>query len=338
MRGVEEMTSGRRGVDERAGRGGRSPGLVTRLKALLLRDESLRGYLLLSPTLIFVFLMLVVPIGGIVVLSIFTQTYINIDTTPTLANYWKMVQPGAGASFLGVTFPFAEPIFMILLAKSILMALLATVVIILMAYPMAYFLAFRVTRHKILWLILITVPFWTSYLLRIFAWKVILGYNGVLNSGLMSLGIIDKPLGFLLNNPSSVIIALTHAWLAFAILPIYVSLEKIDRSLLEAATDLGDSRLARFLRITLPLSLPGVISAALLVFIPTVGDYITPAQVGGTSGAMIGTLIQLQFGKANDWPLGAAVSIVMMLVVTGIACLLTWAVGYRKMRAREVVG
>lgn len=335
MNDVEEVTAGRPGSGEWTARNQRAPGLVTRFQALLLRNESLRGYLLLSPTLIFVFLMLVVPVCGILVLSVFTQTYINFDMTPTLANYWKIVQPGDGARFLGVLFPFKEPIFLVLLARSILMALVATVVIILMAYPMAYFLAFRVTKHKILWLILITVPFWTSYLLRIFAWKVILGYNGVLNSGLMSLGIISEPLGFLLNNPSSVIIALAHAWLAFAILPIYVSLEKIDRSLLEAATDLGDSRLERFMCITLPLSMPGVISAALLVFIPTVGDYITPAQVGGTSGVMIGTLIQSQFGKANNWPLGAAVSIVMMLAVTGIACLFAWAVGYRKMRVRE---
>ena len=335
MSGVEQVTTGPHGLDRPVERATVPRGLPARVQRLLLRHESIRGYLLLSPTLVFVLLMLVVPICGILVLSLFTQTYINIDMTPTLANYGKMVRPGEGASFLGLTFPFAEPIFMILLAKSILMAMVATAVVILMAYPMAYFLAFHITRHKILWLILITVPFWTSYLLRIFAWKVILGYNGVLNSGLMSLGIISEPLGFLLNNPSSVIIALAHAWLAFAILPIYVSLEKVDRSLLEAASDLGDSRLERFLRITLPLSLPGVISATLLVFIPTVGDYITPAQVGGTSGAMIGTLIQSQFGKANDWPLGAAVSIVMMLTVTGIACLFAWAVGYRKMRARE---
>jgi spermidine/putrescine transport system permease protein len=127
---------------------------------------------------------------------------------------------------------------------------------------------------------------------------------------------------------------LTHAWLAFAILPIYVSLEKIDRSLLEAATDLGDNPLERFLRITLPLSLPGVISSSLLVFIPTVGDYITPAQVGGTSGIMIGSIIQSLFGKANNMPLGAAVSIFMMLVVAGIVVLFLWSVGYRKMKAR----
>jgi spermidine/putrescine transport system permease protein len=312
----------------------RPQSLSERFRALLLRSEALRGYLLLSPTLVVMFLMLVVPLGGMIAFSFFTQVYFDIDFTPTLSNYWAIVKPGAGNSYLGIPFPFETPIYTILLVKSLLMSFIATTVIVLMAYPMAYFMAFRVTKHKILWLILITVPFWTSYLLRVFAWKVILGFNGVLNSGLISLGVINEPLSFLLYNPTAVIITLTHAWLAFAILPIYVSLEKIDRSLLEAATDLGDNPIERFLRVTLPLSLPGVISSTLLVFIPTVGDYITPAQVGGTSGIMIGTLIQSQFGKANNWPMGAALSIFMMLVVTAIVCLFLWGVGYRKMKAR----
>jgi spermidine/putrescine transport system permease protein len=312
----------------------RSQSLGDRIRGLLLRSEALRGYLLLSPTLVVMFLMLIVPIGGMVAFSFFTQIYFDIDPTPTLNNYWTIIKPGEGNTYLGIPFPFETPIYTILLVKSLLMSFVATGVIIVMAYPMAYFMAFRVTKHKILWLILITVPFWTSYLLRVFAWKVILGYNGVLNSGLISLGVIKEPLGFLLYNPTSVIITLTHAWLAFAILPIYVSLEKIDRSLLEAATDLGDNPLERFLRITLPLSLPGVISSSLLVFIPTVGDYITPAQVGGTSGIMIGSIIQSLFGKANNMPLGAAVSIFMMLVVAAIVVLFLWGVGYRKMKAR----
>jgi len=312
----------------------RSPSLGDRFRALLLRSEALRGYLLLSPTLIAMILMLIVPLVGMIAFSFFTQVYFDIDFTPTLNNYWEIIKPGAGNSYLGIPFPFETPIYTILLVKSLLMSFVATTVIVLMAYPMAYFMAFRVTKHKILWLILITVPFWTSYLLRVFAWKVILGFNGVLNSGLISLGVINEPLSFLLYNPTAVIITLTHAWLAFAILPIYVSLEKIDRSLLEAATDLGDNPIERFLRVTLPLSLPGVISSTLLVFIPTVGDYITPAQVGGTSGIMIGTLIQSQFGKANNWPMGAALSIFMMLVVTAIVCLFLWGVGYRKMKAR----
>jgi spermidine/putrescine transport system permease protein len=189
---------------------------------------------------------------------------------------------------------------------------------------MAYYVAFHVHRRKMMWIILITLPFWTSYLLRIFSWKVILGFNGVINSGLMGLGIIDKPLEFLLYNPTAVVITLTHAWIAFAILPIYISLEKIDRSLLEAATDLGDGPIARFFRVTLPLSLPGVIAATILIFVPTVGDYVTPALVGGPNGLMIANLIQAHFGIINNWPGGSALAIIMMLVVGFIISIYIW--------------
>jgi spermidine/putrescine transport system permease protein len=215
------------------------------------------------------------------------------------------------------------------------MSLAATVAVMLLAYPMAYFLAFRVKRHKMIWLMAITLPFWTSYLLRVFSWKLMLGFGGVINSGLIKLGIIEQPLEFLLYNPISVVITLAHSWVAFAILPIYVSLEKIDRSLLEAATDLGDGRIARFFRITLPLSLPGTIASSVLVFVPTVGDYITPTLVGGTSGIMVGNVIQSLFGKANNWPLGAAVSIFMMAVVGLLVWIFLRLVGYRRMRQRE---
>ena len=169
-----------------------------------------------------------------------------------------------------------------------------------------------------------TLPFWTSYLLRIFTWKIILGYNGAINSGLIGMGLIDAPLEFLLYNPSAIVITLTHAWAAFAILPIYVSLEKIDRSLLEAATDLGDGPVARFFRITLPLSLPGVIAATVLIFVPTVGDYVTPALVGGPDGLMLANIIQAHFGKINDWPGGAALAILMMFIVGIIAVTYVW--------------
>ena len=170
------------------------------------------------------------------------------------------------------------------------------------------------------------MPFWTSYLLRVFSWKIILGYNGVINSSLKSIGLIDQPLEFLLYNPTAVVITLAHAWAAFAILPIYVSLEKIDRSLLEAAADLGDGPLMRFLRVTLPLSLPGVIAASLLVFIPTVGDYVTPSLVGGPSGLMIGNIIQQQFGRTNNWPLGSALSVASMITITVIVCVFLWSI------------
>ena len=148
----------------------------------------------------------------------------------------------------------------------------------------------------------------------------------------MELGLIAEPLQFLLYNPFAVVITLAHAWAAFAILPIYVSLEKIDRSLLEAATDLGDNPVMRFLRVTLPLSMPGLIAASLLVFIPTVGDYVTPKLVGGTTGIMIGNVIQSMFGKANNWPLGAALSIISMLAITLMIVLFLW--GTRSFRKR----
>jgi spermidine/putrescine transport system permease protein len=235
---------------------------------------------------------------------------------------------------MGIPFPFSYPVPAILLVKSLAMSLAATVAVILLSYPMAYFLAFRVKKNKALWLVLLTIPFWTSYLLRVFSWKIVLGFNGAINSGLKALGIISEPLSFLLYNPMAVTITLAHAWIAFTVLPIYVSLEKIDRSLLEAATDLGDSKWQRFWRITLPLSAPGTVGAALLVFIPTVGDYVTPTLVGGPGGTMIGNLIQELFLRQNNSPLGAAVAIAMMLIIAALVALFLWAIGFWKLRAR----
>ena len=304
----------------------------------LRQREWARGYLLMSPTILVMLAMLIAPIVALIIMSFWSQHVLEIDRTPTLANYWHLIEPvdegEEAATWMGIPFPFKRAVYIVLLIKSILMSLSATVAVILLAYPMAYFLAFRVKQHKMIWLIIITLPFWTSYLLRVFAWKLILGFNGVINSGLKSLGLIEQPLEFLLYNPVAVVITLAHAWIAFAILPIYVSLEKIDKSLLEAAADLGDTPWERFRRVTLPLSLPGVIASSLLVFIPTVGDYVTPTLVGGPTGIMIGNSIQLLFGRLNDIPLGSALSLVMMATVTAIVCLFLWAVGYRKMQQR----
>jgi spermidine/putrescine transport system permease protein len=298
-------------------------GLWQRLLLLFYRYESVRGYLLLTPTLLVMIGMMIVPLVGLTVLSFATQVYFQIDYTPTLRNYFAI-------------FNFRDnPIYLVLLLRSNIMSWVVTFFVIITAYPMAYFLAFRVRRGKLVWLILITVPFWTSYLLRVFAWKIILGYQGLINTGFMSLGILKAPLEFLLYNPTAVVVTLTHAWAAFAILPIYVSLEKIDKSLLEAATDLGDTPRERFWGITFPLSLPGVVAATLLVYIPTVGDYVTPSLVGGTSGIMIGNLIQSLFGKANNAPLGSALSIVMMAAITLIVCLFLAAVGRRRWKRAE---
>ena len=295
-----------------AGRSWRS-----RLRALYLRSEALRGYTLLSPTLLVMAFAMCAPFAILVAMSFWTQHAFDIDTTLTLRNYQEAI---------------SAPVYKALLIRSLWISGTCAAITVLVSYPMAYYVAFHVHRRKLVWIILMTLPFWTSYLLRVFAWKVILGYNGAINSGLKSLGLIEQPLEFLLYSPTAIVITLAHAWAAFAILPIYVSLEKIDRSLLEAAADLGDGPVARFLRVTLPLSLPGVIAASLLIFIPTVGDYITPTLVGGPDGIMIANMIQVQFGRVNDWPMGAALAICMMVIVGLISVAYIWM--SRKMTER----
>ena len=281
--------------------------LVERLRIGFRKSETAKGYTLLSPTLLIVLLGLLFPLLILLTLSFWKQDYVDLIQTFTLTNY---------ADF------FRKKIYYLILYRSIRISAFVMFVTVILAYPLAYFIAFHVQKNKIMWIILVTIPFWTSYLLRVFSWKVILGYNGVINSSLISLGILTEPLQFLLYNPIAVVITLAHAWAAVAILPIYVSLEKIDRSLIEAARDLGENAVMTFIRVTLPLSLPGVIAASLLVFIPTVGDYVTPALVGGPRGLMIGNIIQSMFGKALNWPLGAALSIITMLTVTAAVCVL----------------
>lgn len=287
-------------------RPGRS--LMQRLRAYYHGSEGLRGYTLLSPTLLVMLLFLCVPFAMMVILSFWTQSGYEFSFVAATAtdNYTEVTK--------GVAYQQ-------LLLRSLWISAFCTFATVIISYPMAYYVAFHVHRRKVVWIILMTLPFWTSYLLRVFTWKIILGYNGAINSGLIGLGLIDEPLEFLLYNPTAIVITLTHAWAAFAILPIYVSLEKIDRSLLEAATDLGDGPVARFFRVTFPLSLPGVIAATILIFIPTVGDYVTPALVGGPDGLMLANLIQAHFGVINNWPGGAALSIMMMIIVGTISLL-----------------
>ncbi|WP_341476679.1 ABC transporter permease [Pelagivirga sediminicola] len=269
-----------------------------------LSQESRRGLTLISPTLIYALVMLAAPLAMVVMFSFWSQNYLDLDKTFTLANYRET---------------WTQPIFQVLMWRSLRISLVVTAATVILAFPIAYYLSFHVKSRKALWLFLITVPFWTSYLLRVFLWKVILGYNGVLNSSLMELGIIKAPLTFILYNANAVVLTLAHAWAPFAILPIFVALEKIDRALLEAAEDLGDGPFRRFWRITLPLAMPGVIASTLIVLIPTVGDYITPKLVGGTDGLMVANMIQIQFGKANNAPLGAALAVSSMLVVAAIS-------------------
>ncbi|MEL0077239.1 MAG: ABC transporter permease [Alphaproteobacteria bacterium] len=262
------------------------------------------GLKLVSPPFIYSILMLAAPLVLVFLLSLWTQNYLELDRTFTTANYKEAI---------------SEKLYQTLMIRSLIISGIVTAVTVILAYPIAYYVAFFGGKRKSLWLLLITIPFWTSYLIRVFLWKVILGYNGVVNGSLLGLGFIEEPLSFILYNANAVVITLAHAWAPFAILPIFVSLSRIDHSLLEAARDLGDGAIRRFFRVTLPLSMPGVVAASLIVFIPTVGDYVTPKLLGGTDGLMIANMIQIQFGKANNAPLGSALAVSAMIIVASIS-------------------
>jgi spermidine/putrescine transport system permease protein len=212
----------------------------------------------------------------------------------------------------------SEGSFPRLFFRSVTMATTSSVWAVIIAFPVAYFLAFGIKKSKYTWLIVVIAPFLTSYLLRVFAWKVILGDQGLINSTLFELGLRDpdNPLTFLIYSQFTVILVLLYAWVPFIILPIFIALETIDRRLLEAATDLGASRLAALRKITLPIAAPGIVAAFLFVFIPSIGEYITPSLVGGNGGFMFGQAIANQFvGGALDWQVGAVLSVFLLGVV-----------------------
>ena len=217
-----------------------------------------------------------------------------------------------------------SPIYLKLFWKSVKMSLIVSVVVVALAYPLAYYLALSGTKRKYVLLLLLIAPFLTSYLLRVLAWKVILGNQGVINSFLFSTGLRspDHPISQLLYSRFAVMLVLGYIWLPFVALPIFVSLESLDRRLLEAASDLGASRLQAFRKITLPLSLPGVFAAFLFIFIPTLGEFITPSLVGGTSGYMYGNQIVDLFGTGfPDWQTGSVLALFLLGVVAALTVL-----------------
>ncbi|PTV94967.1 ABC-type spermidine/putrescine transport system permease subunit I [Rhodobacter aestuarii] len=270
----------------------------------LARSETANGYLMVSPTLIYAVLLLAAPLVIIFAYSFFKDGYLEVIHEFTTANYIEA---------------WSDPIFRAILLRSVTVSAIVTFVTVVLAFPIAYFISFNVpAANKSRWLFLITIPFWTSYLIRVFQWKVILGYNGVINSVLMGLGITDDPLQ-MLNTIGAIAITLAHAYAPFAILPIFVSLEKIDRSLLEAGQDLGESRLMTFWRVTLPLAMPGVIGAVMIVFIPTIGDYVTPVIIGGGKLPMVANMIQMDMLKIDNKPLGSAIAVSSMFVVAAIS-------------------
>ena len=267
--------------------------------------QARQGYALIAPPFLYALLVLAAPLLTILTYSFLTDGYLEVVRDFTMTNYVQV---------------WTDPIVRTIMMRSLMVSALVTLVTVLLAFPVAYYVSFMVRpEKKSLWLFLITIPFWTSYLIRVFLWKVILGYNGVINSSLTGLGIIDEPLTFILYNTNAIVLTLAHAYAPFAILPIFVALEKIDRSLLEAGRDLGESRLMTFWRVTLPLAMPGVIAAVLIVFIPTIGDYVTPEVIGGGKIPMIANLIQVQMLALDNRPLGSALAVTAMAIVAVVS-------------------
>jgi spermidine/putrescine transport system permease protein len=210
---------------------------------------------------------------------------------------------------------FTNAVYVQVLLRTMRVAAAVTVSSLLLGFPLAYYLSFHGGPRKEILYQLVIVPLWVSYLVRGYAWKTILGSDGVLNGFLQYFHITHAPVGFLLYSPFAVVLMLTHIYTPFVFLPIYAALEHIPRPLIEASQDLGASPLKTFLRVILPLSIPGLVAGATFAFVLSLGDFLAPLLVGGASGTMIANIVQSLFGAAYDWPLGAAIS-VSILVIT----------------------
>jgi spermidine/putrescine transport system permease protein len=213
---------------------------------------------------------------------------------------------------------FSKPVYFEVLLRTMRIAASVTLCSLLLGYPLAYYLSFHAGSRKELLYQLVIVPLWVSYLVRGYAWKTILGSEGVLNGFLQYLHLTREPVAFLLYSPFAVVLVLTHIYTPFVFLPIYAALEHIPRPLVEASQDLGAGSAQTFLRVILPLSIPGLLAGATFAFVLSLGDFLAPLLVGGASGTMIANVVQSLFGAALDWPLGAAVSICILVLIISL--------------------
>jgi len=254
---------------------------------------------LILPPAVSLFLFFVVPLILVFGVSFASRgTYGGIQWTVTLANYASIF----------------DPLYLQIFWRSLWMAALTTVVCLVFGFPLAYLIARASRKWQAVLLLLIIIPFWTNFLVRTYAWMFILRTEGLLNTVLMSAGIVDQPLN-LLYTDAAVIIGLVYGYLPFMVLPLFAALERLDPSVIEAAWDLYARPARVFTRVILPLAKPGVIAGCLLVFIPSVGAYVTPDLLGGAKSMMIGNLIQQQYLVVRDWPFGSALSFVLMAAV-----------------------
>lgn len=278
-----------------------------------LREEpELQGWTLISPTMIYLVLFLILPLLLVVLLSLMTRgPYGNVVYRVNLDNFIRLV----------------DPLYLRILTYSLGVAAATTAATILIGYPLAYFIARAPERQRAGLIFLILVPFWTNFIIRIYAWIMILRTEGLLNTFLLRLGVIQAPLE-ILYTPTAVLIGMVYEFLPFMVLPLYTSLEKIEQAQLEAASDLGARPWVAFLRVTLPLSVPGMIAGSILVFIPAMGMFVVPDLMGGAKTVLVGNLIRNQFLTARDWPFGAAASMVLLLITLVFTLVYTRRAGF----------
>jgi putrescine transport system permease protein len=243
----------------------------------------------------------------------FSETRLAIPPYAPLLE-WLNGLPHPALHLSNYTFLFTDPLYVSAYLYSLRVAAVSTLLCLVLGYPMAYVIARATSAWRSVLLMLVVLPFWTSFLLRVYAWIGLLKHNGVINNILMYLGIIHQPLT-MLQTDFAVYVGIVYSYLPFMILPLYANLEKHDAALLEAASDLGARPFTAFLRVTLPQSLPGIIAGSLLVFIPAVGEYVVPSLLGRTDQLMIGRVLSDEFFENRDWPLASAVAILMLLLL-----------------------
>jgi spermidine/putrescine transport system permease protein len=255
----------------------------------------------IAPSALLMIATMVVPLAIVLVYSVLTRgAYGGIELPWTRENYTRLV----------------DPLYAAILVRSFGIAAAATALCLLLGFPLALFIA-RSGPRKNLYLSLVILPFWTSFLIRTYAWMFLLRDTGLINTVLLALGVIHQPLPMLYNN-GAVLLGLVYGYLPFAVLPLYAALERLDPALLEAAADLGARPMTALARVTIPLSAPGIRAAAILVFVPCLGTYLTSDLLGGSKTILIGNLVQNQFTASRDWPFGAAASIALIVIAIAL--------------------
>ena len=265
-------------------------------------------YGLILPLVLWLFMFLVVPYINLFINSFWKNGFFKVEHTFTMENYVRFFTSGTGTN---------KPVMVLL--DTLRISVIVMVCSILISFPLAYFINFKVKKNKQLFYMLAIIPLWVSYIMRAYSWRIILGTNGILNSFLMWTGITHKPIDAFLYSDVSVIIAMVHIYTPFVLMPMYTAMEQIPRNLIEASKDLGCGRIRTFVKVLLPLSLPGVLTGGTYALALSMGDFLAPSLLGGAStSTKIANIAQMQFGTSNNWPYGATISVIIFILILAI--------------------